>query len=411
MEILEKGVICMLKVIKTNEDYEEALKNIETSLDRDPSPGTPEANRLELLILLVKDYESKKFPSEAPNPIDAILFRMEQQNLTQRDLIPYIGSRSKVSEVLSGKRPLTLSMIRALHSGLGVPIKTLIQENKPFGLEDKVIEWNRFPINEMVKRGWIKGKLSDIRNNAEEVIKDFLKPLGSLQTALDSFYRRTNNIRSARPLDNYALIMWNARVIIRALEEQLPLKYKPGLVNEAFIKEVIKLSPNDNGPRLAHDFIRKKGIYFIIEPHLPGTHLDGAAIMTEKRPLIGLTLRHDRIDNFWFCLIHELVHIALHFKEASPSFYDDLDVDSPDPREQEVDKATSEFLIPEKEWGVSPASRLRTPEAAQFLATKLEIHPAIVAGKMRYYFKSYRILNRLVGHNQVRKHFPEVQWR
>jgi HTH-type transcriptional regulator/antitoxin HigA len=400
----------MLKVIKTNEDYEEALANIETLLDRNPASGTPEGNRLDLLILLIKDYESKNFPSEAPNPIKAILFRMEQQNLTQRDLIPYIGSRSKVSEVLSGKRPLTLSMIRALHSGLGIPIKALIQENTPSDLDDKAIEWNRFPINEMFKRGWIKGKLSDIRNNAEEIIKDFLKPLGSPQAVL-AFYRRTNNVRAARPVDNYTLMMWNARIMIRALEEPLPGKYKPGLVNETFIKEVIKLSPNDNGPRQAYDFIRKNGISFIIEQHLPGTHLDGAAIMTKNGPLIGLTLRYDRIDNFWFCLVHELVHIALHFQKDSPSFYDDLDVDSSDPREQNADKVAGELLIPENEWSISPASRLRTPEAAQFLATKLEIHPAIVAGKMRYYFKSYRILNRLVGHNQVRKHFPEVQWR
>lgn len=399
----------MLKVIKTNEDYEEALADIEALLDRNPNPGTPEANRLELLVLLVKDYESKNFPSETPNPIEAIHFRMEQQNLTQRDLIPYIGSRSKVSEILSKKRPLTLSMIRALNTGLGIPIKALVQENKPFDQDIKAIEWNRFPINEMIKRGWIKGKINDIRNNSEEIIKGFLKPLGSLQTAL-AFYKRTNNVRSARPVDNYALMMWNARIMVRALEEQLPTKYKPGLVNENFIKEVINLSPNDNGPRLAYDFIRKHGMSCIIEPHLPGTHLDGAAIMTKNGPLIGLTLRYDRIDNFWFCLIHELVHIALHFKNDSPSFYDDLDVDSSDPKEQEADKMSGELLIPNKEWSISPACRLRTPEAAQFLAQKLGIHPAIVAGRMRYYFKSYRILNQIVGHDQVRKCFPEVRW-
>src|SRR6266849_10877980 len=96
----------MLKVIKTEEEYESALAEINALIDRDPDPGTPEADRLELLTLLVENYESHTFPKRVPEPLEAIRFRMEQQNLKQRDLVPYIGSPSKVSEVLSGKRRL-----------------------------------------------------------------------------------------------------------------------------------------------------------------------------------------------------------------------------------------------------------------------------------------------------------------
>src|SRR4051794_38072882 len=109
----------MIKVIRSRAEYETALAAIEKLIDADPAPGTADAERLELMTVLVQDYEQKSCVPDWPTPLDAIRFRMEQQGLTQRDLVRYIGSKSKVSEVLSGKRPLTLSMIRALHAGLG----------------------------------------------------------------------------------------------------------------------------------------------------------------------------------------------------------------------------------------------------------------------------------------------------
>ncbi|MDZ7361500.1 MAG: transcriptional regulator [candidate division KSB1 bacterium] len=120
----------MVKIIRSESGYKAALAAIEKLIDLDPDVGTPEADRLELLTLLVQDYESKTIKKALPDPIEAIKFRMEQQNLTPRDLEPFIGSRSKVSEVLSRKRPLMLSMIRALHSGLGIPAKVLLQKHK-----------------------------------------------------------------------------------------------------------------------------------------------------------------------------------------------------------------------------------------------------------------------------------------
>ncbi len=118
----------MIGIIKTDEQYEEALVVVEELMDSDPEPGTGDADKLELLILLISNYEKERFPMEMPDPIEAIKFRMEQQQLSQKDLIPYIGSRSRVSEVLKRKRPLTLKMIRHLYQGLGIPAEVLIQE-------------------------------------------------------------------------------------------------------------------------------------------------------------------------------------------------------------------------------------------------------------------------------------------
>jgi HTH-type transcriptional regulator/antitoxin HigA len=140
--------------------------------------------------------------------------------------------------------------------------------------------------------------------------------------------------------------------------------------------------------------------------------LDGAVIVdSADRPVLGLTLRHDRLDNFWFCLMHELAHLSLHVREASAPFYDDLDSEGhDDPREREADDYASEALIPRAAWEASPARNLRSPEAAQHLAEALRIHPAIVAGRMRFASSNFRILNHLIAKGDVRKCFPEVEW-
>jgi len=399
----------MIKVIKSEKEHETALAEISSLIDRDPDPGTPEADRLELLTLLVENFETQAFPKRVPEPLEAIRFRMEQQNLKQRDLVPYIGSPSKVSEVLSGKRPLTLSMMRALHSHLGIPASVLLRERDSVEEATETIPWDRFPLKEMMARGWISGS---IRNDKpERLLAPFFAPVGSpMQIA--ALFKKTQTTRSARSINQYALAAWSARVRNRAAEEPPRAEYKPNSVNLKFMTEVARLSWSESGPRLAQEFLRKHGIPLIIEPHLSSTHLDGAAIMYGlDRPIIGLTIRHDRLDNFWYCLMHELAHISLHYGQGFTHFFDNLDVrESSDPKEQEADRLAGRALIPEEEWNKSPAKNLRSPEAAQHLARKLRIHPAIVAGRMRHEARSYKVLNQMIGQGKVRICFPDVNW-
>lgn len=400
----------MIKAIKTEADYRDALTQVEQLMANDPAEGTAEANQLEVLSLLIEDYEAKQFPASLPDPIEAIKFRMEQQNLAQRDLIPLIGSRSKVSEVLSGKRPLTLSMMRALHSNLGIPAKVLLQERDPALLQENETDWNCFPVHEIVSRGWVKG-LRRSRDQAEEIMQDFFSQLGNDLPKV-AMFRKSDYVRSARSMDEYALISWSTRVAIQARQMPLKAAFKPATVDLDFMREVARLSWSDSGPLLAQEYLTKHGIALIVEPHLPRTYLDGAAILVEAgRPIIGMTLRHDRLDNFWFCLMHELAHIALHLDIGVTSFFDDLDVeDHGNIREEEADNLAGEALIPSDTWDKSPAKNFPSAEAAESLAKKLGIHPAIVAGRMRHHRKNYRILNKLVGHGQVRRLFSIVKW-
>jgi len=397
------------KVIKTQSDYDTALVSIENFMDLDPSLGTPEADELELLTLLVQDFESKQYPQSIPDPINAIQFRMEQQGLTQRDLIPYLGSRSRVSEVLSGKRPLTLSMVRALHSGLGIPASVLLQEEGAALPKESDIDWKNFPLREMIKRRWIVANVKEINERAEELIRQYLKPLGS-PSAIAPLYRKTKHVRSARTVDQFALFVWTIQILIRAIEKPPIVDYKPETVDLKFMREVAQLSWSEKGPLLAQEYLWNHGIQLIVEPHLPRTHLDGASIMSnEGRPVIGLTLRHDRVDNFWFVLMHELAHVGKHLSDHSEAFYDDIDTSSEnDALEEEADRLAQEALIPEKEWENSHAKKLRgDPDAARHLAKKLKIHPAIVAGRMRQENKNYRVLYQMVGTGKVRCLFKE----
>jgi HTH-type transcriptional regulator / antitoxin HigA len=397
----------VIKIIKTEAEYDAALARIRELVVRGKNRTQEETNELEVLSLLVKTYEDEVYPTDIPDPIEAIVFRMEQQNLQPRDLIPYIGSRSKVSEVLSGKRPLTLPMIRALHDGLKIPLKALIKE--PSVLEDNrnEVDWARFPLREMIARGWVDA-ISTI--NPIPVLKAFFERGGGpWKTAV--LYRRTRHIRSGRSSNPYHLEAWRGRVMNRVAEAPPRVAFEPGSITDEFMRDLAKLSAQPEGPRAAVEFLANRGIALIIEPQLSQTYLDGAAFITPDNYLvIGLTIRFDRVDNFWFALMHELAHLARHLDESS-EFYDDLEADElEDPLEKEADEVAREALVPSAMWVKSGARATKTPEAVNRLAQRLGVHPALVAGRIRFETGNYRLLNHMVGHNEVRHHFPEINW-
>jgi HTH-type transcriptional regulator/antitoxin HigA len=116
------------KIIKTDSEYQATMARIEKIFDA--RPGTPKGDELELLLLLVETYEEKIYPIDPPDPIAALRFRMEQAGLQPKDLVRYIGSKSKVSEVLNGRRPLSLAMIRRLVDGLHLPPEIALRKPK-----------------------------------------------------------------------------------------------------------------------------------------------------------------------------------------------------------------------------------------------------------------------------------------
>ncbi len=116
-----------IRPIRTEEDYKQSLREVSAYFDNEPQPGSPEGDRFEILLTLVAAYESKHYPVELPDPVEAIKFRMEQAGLTAKDLVPAIGQLNRVYEILNRKRPLTLKMIWNLHEKLGIPAESLIR--------------------------------------------------------------------------------------------------------------------------------------------------------------------------------------------------------------------------------------------------------------------------------------------
>ncbi len=126
------------KILKTKQEYDQACEHIYkliNSTAKDIEPQSPEGEEIELLSLLVEKYEQEHYPIDAPNPVEAIKFRLDQMNLKQTDVAPLFGGKTRVSEVFNGKRPLTLKMITLLNRYLGVPLESLISGNKEIRLD------------------------------------------------------------------------------------------------------------------------------------------------------------------------------------------------------------------------------------------------------------------------------------
>ena len=402
-----------IKPIRTENDYEEALARIDALMDA--APGSPEFDELDVLADLVELYESRHEPMGYPSPLAAIEFRMEQGNLRPRDVIPFIGSRAKVSEVLSGKRAITMPMARALHKHLGIPADVLMRE-PDIDLDDPLagIEWRRFPVKAMAKLGWIPA-VPNLAERAEALIRDLIDRAGGLQVASAALYRKNDHMRTNAKMDAYALKAWCWQVLAMGNENPPEADYEPGTVTPSFLKKVVRLSGFEDGPRLARELLSKHGIALAIALHLPRTYLDGAALrLSDGRPVIGLTLRYDRIDNFWFCLLHELAHLGRHMDtNVGNAFVDDQTLRGmegrwEDPKEVQADEWAEEALVPQAAWEASSARKRPTPMAVMNLARALQIHPAIVAGKVRYEQKNYRLLSQFVGTGEVRRQFGIV---
>ena len=119
-----------LRPLRAEADYKAALREVSAYFDNEPAPGTPDSDRFEILLTLVEAYETRHYPIDLPDPIEAIKFRMDQAGLTPKDLVPVIGRLNRVYEILNRKRPLTLNMIWKLHEQLGIPAECLIQPPK-----------------------------------------------------------------------------------------------------------------------------------------------------------------------------------------------------------------------------------------------------------------------------------------
>lgn len=388
----------MVKPIRNESDYEANLARLDDLIDA--APGTPEGDELEVLATLIERYENDRYPIALPTPLAAIRFRMEQGNLTPRDLEDYIGSRARVSEVLSGARPLSIGMIRSLNEHLGIPAEVLIRA-EPRQEERASVELAKPAAKQLLAWGLMEAK---------ESFEAFMaRGLGG-GPAL-AMLRKTRTERTNAKTDFVAVQAWCAGVLIRAETATVTGSFDLAEVKKLeVVRTLAKLSIHADGPRRAQQMLSDLGIILVILPHLPGTHLDGAALRRPKdgAPIIALTLRRDRIDNFWFTLLHELAHVAFHLTDDRACIVDELDIGSSEAIETEADELAGTALIPDELWDAWDVKGTYTGIADILaFARKMEVNPAIVAGRWQKTHRDYRKFSKLLGHGTVRPNFTD----
>jgi HTH-type transcriptional regulator / antitoxin HigA len=393
------------RIIKTEEQYQRYLAEVAKLAARDPDLQSKEGGRLELLAKLIEDYEKERYKFQKPDPVEAILFRMEQQGLRQKDIAEMLGGKNRASEILAKKRALTLPMIRALYEKLNIPAELLIRAPVTEYAVSSTVREEDVPVDLVVKRGWIESSTA-----VSDLIQRFLAPAGS-----PVLLRHTLTFGANARTNRTHVWLWLSRVReVADGRSYLQGRFRREDLDEELIRYVAKLSFMEKGPRLAKEFLEEHGIAMVIEPHLPATHLDGAAMIGRSgAPIVALSLREDRLDNFWFTLIHELIHVWKHLDaEARRAIADENIEKGTDTEkiEQEANDLAAEILLPRAVWRRSEAFRNPSAKTIQALASEQKVSPAIVAGRIRHERKNYSLFSALVGYRQVRAQFPEVRW-
>lgn len=367
----------------------------------------------ERLTLAVEAYEEAK-ETQKPTALKALvrhdpglmlIVARIANGYSQKDLAWRLGVKEQQVQRWEAERygQISLKNYNRVATLLGVRLIADMPDEPTFRGLDKVIDGvSKSEIRKILKHGRENGWFAEdfteeqLRRYIAENRIDFGSP-GLLRTGLN-VVDHTEDIM---------LHAWRARVTARAREafqlvddihEPLELKWMP---------ELVRLSSQPAGPIMAVDMLGKRGIVLVVEPQVPGLKIDGAAFLVDARPVIGLTVRTDTVDNFWFTLMHELAHVTLHFSTGlAIGFYDQTDQElSVDEQEEEANRFASNLLIPEERWRRSTARIAKSAQIIERFANDLGIHPAIVFGRIRKERGDWSLFADKIGRNTVRKQF------
>jgi HTH-type transcriptional regulator/antitoxin HigA len=324
--------------------------------------------------------------------------------LSQTDLAEQLGMKAQQIQRYEATQYTSASLARLIEiaSVLKVRVSQSFAtaerpiESSLFSWSDPAnIDWTRFPLKEMSRRGWLKG-----RDLADAARSYFLTAAGpQFATAL-----HRKKVRSGNAPDEFALLAWQARVLDLARQELEAGRIGEFEIQDSWLPTLVSLTQFNDGPEKARELLNAHGIALVVERHLSGTYLDGAAMISPTgHPVVALTLRHDRLDNFWFVLFHEIGHVFLHlYTSLRLDFFDEEDGVDGDGLEREADQFALTNLIPDRLWKQCLSRFALSEEAILIDAKKLGIHPSIIAGRIRKERSNYHILSNLVGNGVVR---------
>jgi len=389
--------------IAENSETSDWLKKAELSgLDFQIAKMKKEIEHFEKLkddqISLSKSYSLQELPTLL---VDARI----AQNLSQTDLAHLLNVSPQQIQRYEASSYMGASLARLIEVAnvLGIRISGTLNSNaKTVNIflswtSTGEYDWSKLPFRHMAKRGWIpKGSGDKLIAKARDYVRDMLGH------NLSQAHNR-KKMRAASKLNKYHLMAWQARIIELSLNIIDQREVVSDKFDQRHMKSLRSMTTRRTGPAEAREFLLSKGVVLVTEPHLPNTNLDGMAMLLNNGiPVIGLTLRHNRVDNFWFTLFHEIGHVLLHIKEeVAFDFFDEEDADCNDVLEKQAEHFAVENLIPENEWRSCLAPYVASEEAVNIDAEKLDIHSAIVAGRIRKERGDYQLLSALVSRDKV----------
>jgi HTH-type transcriptional regulator/antitoxin HigA len=332
------------------------------------------------------------------------------KGLSQTDLADRLNMKPQQVQRYEATNYMSASLARLIEVAniLNVKISESIEtENKTtsgaifsWANADDVV-WSRVPLKEIVSRKWF---MVPPKTNPAEAARNYFITHAGAQFAT-ALHRK--KVRGANIPNEYALLAWQARILALARRFVEDEKIGAFELNDTWLTALVGLTQYDDGPARAQRLLAQHGVALVIERHLSGTYLDGAAMLSETgHPIIGLTLRYDRLDNFWFVLFHELGHVFTHlFDNLKFDFFDEEDGAESDAIEQQADKFALDTLLPPELWDRCLSRFALSSEAVKIDAKTLGIDPSIIAGRIRKERNNYMILNDLVGQDTVRRQF------
>ncbi|MBX9453599.1 MAG: ImmA/IrrE family metallo-endopeptidase [Mesorhizobium sp.] len=323
------------------------------------------------------------------------------KRMSQRDLAWRLGVKEQQVQRYEADRYSTISLknYERVAALLGVSLRAEIADIKEFrGLDLVIDDVSKEDIRKILKHGRESGWFSESADKEE--LRRFIAE-NRITFGSPSLLRTGLNVRDHS--EDILLHAWRARVTNRALEiiETSKPRFVP--LDVAWLPDLVRQSVFADGPKRAKEMLLEHGIVLVAEPQIAGLAIDGAAFLIGEIPVIGMTLRRDALDNFWFTLLHEVAHAILHYRTGlAVGFFDQTEADSVDDQETEADTFASNILIPEERWRKSAARIARSPDVIERFAAEIGIHPAIVFGRIRKERNDYSLFSQKIGAKQVR---------